>query len=1030
MKVLLHFLFLIFFSQITFANVTIIPYGSSWRYLDNGTDQGTAWTAVGFNDASWASGNGQLGYGDGDESTVVGYGGNAANKYVTTYFRKNITIGSTATYLDYTLNVKRDDGIIVYIDGTEVYRNNIAAGAFNYLTLATNAADDGNTPQSVTLSLSQLPTGNHTIAVEVHQTTVASTDISFDLELVANESTVISYGGSWKYLDNGTDQGTAWSGTAFNDATWVSGNAELGYGDGDESTLIGYGGNAANKYITSYFRKNITIGNTSAFSDFTMNMVVDDGIIVYIDGVEVYRNNMPAGAVNYLSLATAAYENNALSTTLSLAQLPTGNHTIAVEIHQTAVTSSDVSFNLELKANFAGAVNITRGPYLNMATQNSVHIRWRTSSASNSIVNYGTVDGSFTSTVTDATLTTEHDVTVTGLSADTKYFYSIGNTLPAVQTLKTGTYYYFYTLPLKGVERLSRFWAAGDCGNNTSNQFNVRNSYMQFMGGKHTDGMLLLGDNAYNAGTDAEYQSNFFPQYQDSLLRNVILWPAPGNHDYANNGTRQNDHVIPYYSMFTLPTAGESGGVASGTEAFYSYDFANIHFIALDSYGKESNTYRIWDTLGPQVVWLKNDLATNTQKWIIAYWHHPPYTLGSHTSEGEADLVAIRENFIRILERNGVDLILCGHSHVYERSYLLNGHYGYEASFNLATHAISNSSAKYDNSSNSCPYTKKSPLSLGTVYVVAGSAGQLGGQQTGWPHNAMVYSNNLQGGGLALTIDGNRLDAEWVCNDGVIRDRFTILKDVNKKEIYTTLEGDSVGLVSSWNGAYNWTGGAITKQVKVAPPGIDTDTLTVTDNFNCLRDSFIITKALQLPVELLNFYGQKMTNHQVMLHWTTVTEYRNAYFEVQWSVDGINFNDIGLVNGYGTTNLQHSYPFLHQQPVTGNNYYRLKQVNEDSSFLYSAIIPVNVDSFIQQIPKNKFIYVFPNPSVSGEFNVDYYNPQNITTKIKVYDLIGKLVYTDEWTVFSGISHYLLKLKDLPKGTYLLNVEDEMVKIQK
>ncbi len=864
MKVFLHFLFIFLSSTITFANVTIIPYASSWKYLDNGTDQGTAWTATGFNDAYWASGNGQLGYGDGDESTVVGYGGNAANKYVTTYFRKNITIGSTATYLDYTLNVKRDDGIIVYIDGAEVYRNNIAAGAFNYLTLATNAADDGNTPQSTTLTLAQLPSGNHTIAAEIHQTTVASTDISFDMELVANE----------------------------NDAS------------------------------------------------------------------------------------------------------------------------------------------VTRGPYLNMATQNSVHIRWRTNVNANSIVNYGTVDGSLTSTVTDATLTTEHDVTVTGLSADTKYFYSIGNTLPAVQTLKTGTYYYFYTLPIKGVERLSRFWAAGDCGNNTSNQLNVRNNYMQYMGGKHTDGMLLLGDNAYNAGTDAEYQSNFFPQYQDSLLRNVILWPAPGNHDYANNGTRQNDHVIPYYSMFTLPTAGESGGVASGTEAFYSYDFANIHFIALDSYGKESNIYRIWDTLGPQVVWLKNDLAANTQKWTIAYWHHPPYTLGSHTSEGEADLVAIRENFIRILERNGVDLILCGHSHVYERSYLLNGHYGYEASFNLATHAISNSSAKYDNSSNSCPYTKKSPLSTGTVYVVAGSAGQLGGQQTGWPHNAMVYSNNLQGGGLALTIDGNRLDAEWVCSDGVIRDRFTILKDVNKKEIYTTLEGDSVSLVSSWNGAYNWTGGAITKQVKVAPPGIDTDTLTVTDNFNCLRDSFIITKALQLPVELLNFYVQKMTNHQVMLHWTTLTEYRNAYFEVQWSIDGINFNDIGLVNGYGTTNLQHSYPFLHQQPVTGNNYYRLKQVNQDSSFLYSAIIPVNVDSFIQQIPKNKFIYVFPNPSVSGEFNVDYYNPQNITTKIKVYDLIGKLVYTDEWTVFSGISHYLLKLKDLPKGTYLLNVEDEIVKIQK
>jgi hypothetical protein len=153
MKVFLHFLFLLFTTQATFANVTLVPFGSTWKYLDNGSDQGTTWTSTGFNDAAWSSGTGQLGYGDGDESTIVSYGGNAANKYITTYFRKNITIGSTSGYLDYTMSVKRDDGIIVYIDGTEVYRNNIAAGAFSYLTLAANATDDGNTPQSVTLSL-------------------------------------------------------------------------------------------------------------------------------------------------------------------------------------------------------------------------------------------------------------------------------------------------------------------------------------------------------------------------------------------------------------------------------------------------------------------------------------------------------------------------------------------------------------------------------------------------------------------------------------------------------------------------------------------------------------------------------------------------------------------------------------------------------------------------------------------------------------------------------------------------------------
>ena len=70
---------------------TLLAYGSSWKYLDNGTNHGTAWRATGFSDAGWSTGNAQLGYGDGDEATVVSYGSNASNKYVTTYFRKTIT---------------------------------------------------------------------------------------------------------------------------------------------------------------------------------------------------------------------------------------------------------------------------------------------------------------------------------------------------------------------------------------------------------------------------------------------------------------------------------------------------------------------------------------------------------------------------------------------------------------------------------------------------------------------------------------------------------------------------------------------------------------------------------------------------------------------------------------------------------------------------------------------------------------------------------------------------------------------------
>src|SRR3990172_10841868 len=92
------------------AQTTLVAAGDSWKYLDNGTDQGTAWYGTGFNDASWASGNAQLGYGDGDEMTVVSYGPSSTNKYITTYFRKTITVADASLYASYSLGVKRDDG--------------------------------------------------------------------------------------------------------------------------------------------------------------------------------------------------------------------------------------------------------------------------------------------------------------------------------------------------------------------------------------------------------------------------------------------------------------------------------------------------------------------------------------------------------------------------------------------------------------------------------------------------------------------------------------------------------------------------------------------------------------------------------------------------------------------------------------------------------------------------------------------------------------------------------------------------------
>src|ERR1043165_2540949 len=115
-------LLLLLYTTNTFSQVMIIPYGSSWKYLDNGSNQGTAWRVGSFDDNSWLSGNAELGYGDGDETTVVGFGSNASNKHITTYFRKTITIPDPSSFTNFTLNVKYDDGMIVYVNGNEIAR--------------------------------------------------------------------------------------------------------------------------------------------------------------------------------------------------------------------------------------------------------------------------------------------------------------------------------------------------------------------------------------------------------------------------------------------------------------------------------------------------------------------------------------------------------------------------------------------------------------------------------------------------------------------------------------------------------------------------------------------------------------------------------------------------------------------------------------------------------------------------------------------------------------------------------------------
>src|SRR5579871_2746677 len=164
---------------------------------------------------------------------------------------------------------------------------------------------------------------------------------------------------------------------------------------------------------------------------------------------------------------------------------------------------------------------LLRGPYLQAVTPNSAVVRWRTDVLTRGIVHFGKDSILLDRNVQDSVLVTEHKIRLEGLEPGTKYYYSIGS---FKDTLQIGGGDYFYTLPAAGKEALYRIAAVGDCGNNSVNQRGVRDALISYLGNNYLTAWILLGDNAYYTGRDAEFQSNFFNVYKDNLLPKYPLY--------------------------------------------------------------------------------------------------------------------------------------------------------------------------------------------------------------------------------------------------------------------------------------------------------------------------------------------------------------------------------------------------------------------------------------------------------------------------------------------------------------------------
>ena len=357
--------------------------------------------------------------------------------------------------------------------------------------------------------------------------------------------------------------------------------------------------------------------------------------------------------------------------------------------------------------------------------------------------------------------TFQYEARLTGLTPATTYHYAVYDGDQRL-TPDDGTYQ-FTTHPPAGASRPVRFWVIGDGGTGREPQSTVHQAMLRTVEREQhpLDFWLHVGDMAYGTGRDMEFQSRFFESY-DLTLRHKVCWPTMGNHEGFTSSGRTS--IGPYYDAYVVPTRGEVGGLASGTEAYYSFDHANIHFICLDSHDLDRRPTE------PMARWLKADLEKTRADWQIAFWHHPPYTKGSHDSDKEKDLTEMRQHIMPIIEQGGVDVVLTGHSHTYERSMLMDGAY--------ATNTVAETVILDDGDGDPAgdgAYRKSAGIHPheGTVQVVTGNAGQDLGRVGTMPIMRRII---VEHGSVLVDVHGDTLVARMINRDLVERDLFSIVK--------------------------------------------------------------------------------------------------------------------------------------------------------------------------------------------------------------------------------------------------------------
>ena len=643
---------------------------------------------------------------------------------------------------------------------------------------------------------------------------------------------------------------------------------------------------------------------------------------------------------------------------------------------------------------------LLRGPYLQSPTENSIVIKWRTSSNTNSKVLFGTDSTNLSQSIVLNNNTKEHTVKLLNLAPSTFYYYSVGNNSTSFTT--PSSRYRFKTNPVPGTEVPTRVWAIGDFGKGNAEQVAVKNSYMQYDDSSNTDVWIWLGDNVYNDGTDQEYQTKLFELNGFSDVFSWLpFWPSPGNHDYNTvweesaflgipySNIPLEDHEGPYFDLVHVPTEAEAGGFPSDLELFYSFDYGDVHFLSLNS--EVFDFAQTFEGIDRMKQWIEQDLIQNTRTFTIAYFHQPPYSKGSHDSDDAFELVmkAMRERVVPLLEQYDIDLVVCGHSHVFERSKLIHGHYGNSFSFDPPTMLKDGSNGNFSQG-NAYHKDGYSNTPDGTVYVVCGNSGSKeDAPSLDYPIMQFVDGGLDACGSFVMDIYKNRLDGKYLHMNGTVMDEFTILKSNLTVEIpdVSVCGQESITITPTISGGsdnlhYVWSiNNNTSNSVSINDQQIGNHQLTITDSLTgqVVTQNFNIVQGNNLTIVTQNdtLFAQGIANNY------------------QWYLNGV---DISGANG------------AFYIPQVAGSY----SVSTFYGTCSSESVYFNPQLNIQTL-KVAGINLYPNP-VSDELNIEV-NETFIGKSFQLFSSTGELIKKGK--LDSKINR--ISLTKLPSGPYFIEV---------